>query len=323
MKLKTFPEPSAKDFQFPNFTITQSPHAPGYNTSRTHLMTESFDKSLSVPLTTEGYSVLHQMMRLRRPAWRALAAERSAIAQEASSALVAMETTAPAAEGKNPSGQSALFSLIGHKGDLMLIHFRNSFAELNQAELQLANLRLNDYLEPTSSYLSIIELGLYDSTLKIYKELTDQRIELYSDQWKAEIECKLNRHREAMHPRLYPEIPRHRYGCFYPMSRLRGEEKNWYMLPIAERARQMSDHGLVGRRYAGEVRQIISGSIGFDDWEWGVDLFSDDPLVFKKLIYEMRFDQVSAEYALFGQFFVGVRIPAAGLEELLSGKLPE
>jgi len=287
-------------------------------------MTESFDKSLSVPLTTEGYSVLHQMMRVRRPAWRALpAAERAAIAQEASATLAAMETTAAAAEGKNPSGQSALFSLIGHKGDLMLIHFRNSFAELNQAELQLANLRLNDYLEPTSSYLSIIELGLYDSTLKIYKELTDQRIELYSDQWKAEIECKLNRHREAMHPRLYPEIPPHRYGCFYPMSRLRGEEKNWYTLPIAERARQMGEHGLVGRRYAGEVRQIISGSIGFDDWEWGVDLFSDDPLVFKKLIYEMRFDQVSAEYALFGQFFVGVRVPASGLEKLLGGELPE
>ena len=281
-------------------------------------------ESLSVPLTTEGYSVLHQMMRLCRSSWRALPAlEKTAIAREASAALVAMETTAAPAEGRNPSGQSALFSLIGHKGDLMLIHFRNSFAELNEAELQLANLRLSDYLEPTSSYLSIIELGLYDSTLKIYKELTDQGIEPHSDQWKAEIECKLKRHREAMYPRLYPEIPPSRYCCFYPMNRLRGEEKNWYTLPIAERARQMNEHGLVGRRYAGEVKQIITGSIGFDDWEWGVDLFADDPLVFKKLIYEMRFDQVSAEYALFGQFFVGVRVPAAKLERLLDGELPE
>jgi hydrogen peroxide-dependent heme synthase len=281
-----------------------------------------FDKSLAVPLTTEGYSVLHQMMRFRRTAWRALpAAEKSAIAQEASAALAAMEKTSSGNDG-NPAGQSALFSLIGHKGDLMLIHFRNSFAELNQAELQLANLRLSEYLEPTTSYLSIIELGLYDSTLKIYKELTDQGIELYSGQWKAEIECKLGRHREAMRPRLYPEMPPHRYACFYPMSRMRGEEKNWYTLPIAERARQMNEHGLVGRRYAGEVKQIITGSIGFDDWEWGVDLFADDPLVFKKLIYEMRFDHVSAVYALFGQFYVGVRVPAAGLEKLLSGELP-
>ena len=67
----------------------------------------------------------------------------------------------------------------------------------------------------------------------------------------------------------------------------------------------MEEHGMVGRRYAGKVQQIITGSIGFDDWEWGVDLFAPDPLVFKKLIYEMRFDQVSAVYALFGQFFVG------------------
>jgi peroxiredoxin len=269
----------------------------------------------AVPLTTEGYSVLHQMMRFRRGAWRALPeAERSAIAKEVSDALSAME--------KKSGGQSAVFSLIGHKGDLMLIHFRESFADLNQAELQLANLRLSEYLEPTTSYLSIIELGLYDSTLKIYKELMDQGIELHSAQWKAEIENKLSRHREAMRPRLYPEIPPHRYACFYPMDRRRGEDKNWYMLPIEERARQMGEHGLVGRRYAGEVKQIITGSIGFDDWEWGVDLFADDPLVFKRLIYEMRFDHVSAVYALFGQFYVGVRVPAAQLEKLLSGELP-
>jgi len=270
----------------------------------------------AVPLTTEGYSVLHQMMRFRWTAWRALPdSTRSAIAQEAAAALGEIE--------KNSGGQSALFSLIGHKGDLMLVHFRKSFADLNQAELKLAGLRLSDYLEPTSSYLSIIELGLYDSTLKIYKELVDQGIQPYSDQWKAEIECKLGRHREAMHPRLFPEIPPNRYLCFYPMNRLRGEDKNWYTLPLEERARQMGEHGLVGRRYAGEVKQIITGSIGFDDWEWGVDLFADDPLVFKKLIYEMRFDHVSAVYALFGQFFVGVRCPAAALEKLLSGELPK
>jgi hydrogen peroxide-dependent heme synthase len=92
-------------------------------------------------------------------------------------------------------------------------------------------------------------------------------------------------------------------------------------LPIEERARQMNEHGLIGRRYAGEVRQIITGSIGFDDWEWGVDLFAEDPLVFKKLIYEMRFDEASAVYALFGQFYLGLRIPAAGLGKLLSGEL--
>jgi hydrogen peroxide-dependent heme synthase len=288
-------------------TTTTAPHV------RPH--TEAA-KLPEVPLTTEGYSVLHQMMRFRWTAWRGLPqAERSSITHEAATVLGELE--------QGSTGQSALFSLIGHKGDLMLLHFRNSFADLNQAELKLAGLRLSEYFEPTSSYLSIIELGLYDSTLKIYKELAEQGIQPHSDQWKAEIESKLVRHREAMHPRLFPEIPPNRYICFYPMDRRRGEDKNWYTLPIEERARQMSDHGLVGRRYAGEVKQIITGSIGFDDWEWGVDLFADNPLVFKKLIYEMRFDHVSAVYALFGQFYVGVRCPAESLEKLLSGELPK
>ena len=270
----------------------------------------------AVPLTTEGYSVLHQMMRFRWPALRALPlSEKTALAKEASDALASME--------KNSAGQSALYSLIGHKGDLMLIHFRESFADLNQAELKLAGLRLSDYLEPTTSYLSIIELGLYESTVKVYKGLTDRGIEPHSEQWKREIAETVARQKEAMRPRLYPEIPPNRYACFYPMDRRRGEDKNWYTLPIEERARQMNEHGLVGRRYAGEVRQIITGSIGFDDWEWGVDLFADEPLVFKKLIYEMRFDEVSAVYALFGQFYVGVRVPAASLEKLLAGELPQ
>jgi hydrogen peroxide-dependent heme synthase len=269
----------------------------------------------AVPLTVEGYSVLHQMMRFRWTAWRALpTADRHAIAAEATPVLTQME--------QNSTGQSAFYSLLGHKGDLMFIHFRESFDDLNRAELQLAQLRLNQYWEPTTSYLSIIELGLYESTTKVYKTLVERGIEPHSEDWKKEIEQTLARQKEAMRPRLFPAIPLNRYACFYPMDRKRGEDKNWYTLPIEERARQMNEHGLVGRRYAGEVKQIITGSIGFDDWEWGVDLFADDPLVFKKLIYEMRFDEVSAVYALFGQFYVGVRVPFSALEKLLAGELP-
>jgi peroxiredoxin len=269
-----------------------------------------------VPLTIEGYSVLHQMMRVRWAAWRQLPdAEKATIVNEAAGVISAME--------QNAGGQSALFSLLGHKGDLMLVHFRRSFDELNQAELQLAQLALSAYLEPATSYLSVIELGLYESTIKAYRDLKERGVEAHSDEWKREIGVVLARQKEAMHPRLFPEMPGHRYISFYPMDRRRGEATNWYTLPIEERARQMNEHGLVGRRYAGEVRQIITGSIGFDDWEWGVDLFADDPLVFKKLIYEMRFDEVSAVYALFGQFYLGLRVPAAGLGKLFSGELPE
>ena len=221
------------------------------------------------------------------------------------------------------NGQSALFSLLGHKGDLMLVHFRETFDELNQAELDLEHLRLSDFLETTTSYLSVIELGLYESTIKTYRSLAEKGVEPHSEQWNSAVLETIARQKEAMKPRLFPAMPPNRYICFYPMDRKRGEERNWYTLPMAERQRQMNEHGLVGRRYAGEVKQIITGSIGFDDWEWGVDLFADDPLVFKKLIYEMRFDEVSAVYALFGGFYVGLRCPANRLHQLLEGDLPK
>ncbi len=284
----------------------------------------------AVPLTVEGYGVLHQMMRFRWSAWRQLRAGlRREIVHEAAGLLGKMEqsaastSTSPGTSGGGSSGQSALYSLLGHKGDLMFIHFRPSFDELNRAEMQISRLRLSDYLEPATSYLSVIELGLYESSVKTYRELAEQGIEPHSDEWKQAINETLARQREAMQPRLFPEIPKGRYACFYPMDRRRGEDKNWYTLPIEERARQMYEHGQVGRRYAGEVKQIISGSIGFDDWEWGVDLFADDPLVFKKLIYEMRFDEVSAVYALFGHFYVGVRCSWCSLGKLLNGEVPE
>ena len=270
----------------------------------------------AVPLTIEGYSVMHQMLKFKWSAWRPLRpAHKAEIAGEAAEVLKKWE--------ESTSGQSALFSLIGHKGDLMLVHFRESFDQLNRAEIEWQQLRLSDYLEPTTSYLSVIELGLYESSTKTYRDLTERGIEPYSEEWKQAIHDTLARQREAMRPRLFPDIPASKYVCFYPMDRRRGEDKNWYTLPIEERARQMNEHGLVGRRYAGEVKQIITGSIGFDDWEWGVDLFADDPLVFKRLIYEMRFDEVSAVYALFGHFYVGIRCSWCSLGKLLNGEVPE
>jgi len=151
----------------------------------------------------------------------------------------------------------------------------------------------------------------------VYTALAERSVEPHTPEWNNEVEDTLARQRTAMQPRLFPEIPAHKFICFYPMDRKRGEQKNWYQLPFAERQRQMQEHGEIGRRYAGTVKQIISGSIGFDDWEWGVDLFAEDPMVFKKLIYEMRFDEVSAVYALFGTFYIGRRIGTDALGSLL------
>jgi chlorite dismutase len=218
--------------------------------------------------------------------------------------------------------QSALFSMLGHKGDLMILHFRRAIDALNDAELRIANLKLAEFLEQTSSYLSVVELGLYEASVRLYATLREKGIAPDSPEWNQAVEAEIAKQRKAAASRLWPEIPSRRYLSFYPMNKKRGQTKNWYQVPIAERQRMMREHGVIGRRYAGQVTQIISGSIGLDDWEWGVDLFADDPLVFKKLIYEMRFDEASAVYAEFGTFYLGLRFPAAKLDALLEGRTP-
>jgi len=270
-----------------------------------------------VPLTLEGSSLLHQFFRFDWKAWRATPrADRDRIAALATEALTGLERN----EADAPA-HSALFSELGHKGDLILIHFRNSFEALNQVELDLAQTPLYDYLTLTHSYVSVVELGLYESSRKTWEAASAKGLQPNTPEFQAEVSASLERASTAMASRLYPAIPDAKYLCFYPMDRLRGQDKNWYTVPFADRQRMMHEHGLIGRRYGDVVKQIISGSIGMDDWEWGVDLFAEDPVVFKKLIYEMRFDQVSAVYALFGQFFLGVRLPLESLTDWLSGKL--
>ena len=270
-----------------------------------------------VPLTLEGSAVLHQFFRFDWKALRALDSleEREGITKEFASVFQSLEKSA---EGKV---QSAMYSQLGHKGDLIFVHFRDSLEALNQIELTLAQTRFYDFLIPTHSYVSIVELGLYESTRKTYEAAASKGLVQHSPEWNAEIAESLSRASVAMAPRLFPAVPEAKYLCFYPMDRKRDEQKNWYTIPFADRQRMMHDHGMIGRRYADQVRQIITGSIGMDDWEWGVTLFAEEPVVFKKLIYEMRFDEVSADYALFGQFYIGLRLQLDKLSDWLTGKL--
>ncbi len=277
-----------------------------------------------VPLTLEGASVLHQFFRFDWKAWRCCAqGERSCADGERERAVAEFIAALKKLECAGPDApiRSALYSELGHKGDLILIHFRESLEALNQIELDLAQTALYEFLTPVHSYVSVVELGLYESSRKTYEAAAVKGFAAHSPEWDAEIAASMKRSAEAMAPRLYPAVPDARYFCFYPMDRKRGEGVNWYAVPFAERQRMMHEHGMIGRRYGDQVKQVISGSIGMDDWEWGVDLFADDPVAFKKLIYEMRFDEVSAVYALFGQFFIGVRLPVEKLGNWLSGKL--
>ncbi|HEY1374950.1 MAG TPA: hydrogen peroxide-dependent heme synthase [Candidatus Binatia bacterium] len=276
---------------------------------------ELHSKYPPVPLTLEGSYILHQMFRFRRPAWKRLEKNRQTAASgEAAARLASME--------QSKEEPSAVFSLLGHKGDLLFIHFRRTLEALNAAQVALADLDLAEYLEPTTSYVSVVELGLYEATVRLYQGLAEKGLQPGSAEWNQAVAAELDNQRKVVAPRLFTPIPPRRYVCFYPMNKLRGETKNWYSAPIEERQKMMAEHGIIGRRYAGQVTQIISGSIGFDDWEWGVDLFADDPLVFKKLVYEMRFDEASAVYGQFGAFYIGVRLPAANLGMFLEGKGP-
>ena len=267
------------------------------------------------PLTLDGSSLLHQMFRFDWPAWRrADAPTRHRAIAEAVALLAPLETHS--SEGR--PNQSAVFAQLGHKGDLLLIHFRDSIEQLAKIQRDLARTEFGSFLQPTHSYLSIVELGLYESSVKTYSLLDSEKIEPFGEEWERQIQEMVDRQSAAMSSRLFPSIPGTKYVCFYPMDKRRGEHVNWYTQPMPDRARMMHEHGLIGRRFQGAVKQIISGSTGLDDWEWGVDLFSDNPGVFKKLIYEMRFDEASALYGLFGAFYVGVRLPVAELASWLT-----
>jgi peroxiredoxin len=269
-----------------------------------------------VPETLEGWSVLHLMFRVDWPRLIAMpTADRDDAAREAM-AVLNLGLTSPDA------GATALVQLLGHKGDLMAIAFRRTFDDLGRLQLALARTKLFECLTMTTSYVSVVELGMYEMTAKIHRTLREQGLQHGSEAYNAAYDAEMERQRGRVSGRLFTPVPPARHVCFYPMNKRRGEVLNWYSEGFDRRAEMMLEHGKVGREYAGRVTQVISGSIGFDDWEWGVDLFADDPLTFKKLIYEMRFDEASAKFAEFGPFYVGLQFPVADLGTFLNGELP-
>ncbi len=255
------------------------------------------------PITLEGWYTLHEMWAVDRARWNALAAgERAQIASEAAAVLESLAMSA--------DGHSAFYGLVSQKGDLCLMHWRRDLEALRACETAVAATRLRGFLLPAYSYLAVVELGTYELSGHAAAMLKRRGIEPGADGFDAALDEEMQK---LARPRLYPGVPGRRYLCFYPMSKRRGEQVNWYDLPAAERGAFMRGHGEIGRKYAGKVVQVIQGSVGLDDWEWGVTLFADDPLVFKKLIYEMRFDPASSRFALFGPFFVGIRFEPAAL----------
>ncbi|GEM_PF-288999 len=224
---------------------------------------------------------------------------------------------APRADGMAPGaggpasgrpGWSAVVELAGSLGDVMVVHFRPTLEGVAAAQQRLAREPLFDHFEPVTSFLSVTEAGLYH----LSAALAAERVAAGGAAGDAEYR-KLMAERtvaERANPmvqrRLYPPFPADMpYVSFYPMSKRRAVGQNWYALTLAERSRLMQAHGMTGRRYAGKVQQVITGAIGLDAWEWGVTLFARDPMEIKRLVTDMRFDEVSAQYAEFGSFYVG------------------
>jgi len=271
--------------------------------------------AIKAPHTAEGWAVLHQVYQINWSAWH----EVSPGDQE----KVLIEAERFFGERKaSDQGETTCFSILGSKGDLMVLHFRRTFDELNSAELAFAQTMFSSFLQPTESYVSLVEMGTYEMTVKLAEELSSQGLTPDSEEWKTEWAAKMSSQHEKLKNRIFPEVPKRRYLCFYPMDKKRGETVNWYQVPMEERQRLMREHGMIGRKYAGKVTQIITGSIGFDDWEWGVYLFADTPNVFKDLIYEMRFDEASSGFADFGPFWTGLQFSPQELKKLMRGEAP-
>lgn len=263
------------------------------------------------PETLEGWYALHQILRFRK----STAATRQ-LTQLSRDALAHLEPASKSRRKSEPqpeTGWSCFARLIGSTSQLMAIHFRDSLDAIGDAEDRMRSTQIAADAELSYSFLSVTEAGLYHITADLARAASARGGQVGDAEYMRTLAGRAAAERDSEHikRRLYPQLPGEMpYVCFYPMSKRRDTGQNWYTLTLDERSGLMYAHGLTGRRYAGRVQQIITGAIGLDAWEWGVTLFAKDPLDFKKLVTDMRFDEVSARYAEFGDFYVGKIISA-------------
>lgn len=256
----------------------------------------------------EGWHCLHLFYRVDFAQWQMLSGEEQRAAKTALAELVreirAMEKT-----------QLLTLSMVSPKADLAFMLITPDLNSANFFEKRLGLSLGPAILEPVYSYLSLTEESEYTTTPEQYTEVLarEQNLKAGTPEFEAAMKSFVERMAHYRQERVYPTLPDWPVICFYNMSKRRGEERNWYALPFEERRRLMSGHAKVGREFSGKVKQLITGSTGLDDAEWGVTLFARDTFQIKKIVYQMRFDKVSAEYADFGEFFVGLQLP---LDEL-------
>lgn len=211
--------------------------------------------------------------------------------------------------------QLRTYANVGGKADFAFFLLAAELAQISQLHRDLENCFPSGTLQPVFNYLSVTELSEYTSSDEENQQmlLNEEGLQPDSDEFKKRIAEIRDRMAKYEHYRLYPEMPDWEVMGFYPMSKRRLAGDNWYSLDFATRKKLMGGHARVGRKFSGRISQLITGSTGIDDWEWGVTLMAHQIDALKDIVYEMRFDEVTARYGEFGPFYVNMRLAPADL----------
>jgi hydrogen peroxide-dependent heme synthase len=258
-----------------------------------------------------GLHVLHLFYRIDRTRWSALTPSESAATRSRLESLHA-DHSAPS----HP--RLTCCAGIGGKAELAFMMLEAELGKLAQMHRDLEACFPPGTLLNVFSYFSVTELSEYMSTEEDNKKiLAEEKLEPGSEAHEKRMGELRARMQQYEHYRLYPELPDWEVMGFYPMNKRRQGADNWYTLDFATRKKLMAGHARVGRKYSGRISQLITGSTGLDDWEWGVTLMAHQVDALKEIVYEMRFDEVSARYGEFGPFYINLRLSPAELWEHL------
>ena len=284
--------------------MTASTENPGSAPSRpTEPAAGGLPEASLVPVS--GWHFLHLYYRLDRAALaRQSSQEREQVRRQFCAAFEPGEGPFPA--------QLQGFATVGHKADFGLLMAGPDLRALHAVQMNLQADQLGAVLVPTYSFYSITEVSEYVPDVEAYAEILRHREKMdpESSVYRTRVAQYASRLEAMNHQRLYPEFPDWPFLCFYPMNKMRvGPEQNWYLEPFQERMEMMTEHGKSGMKFGGRVSQVITASTGLDDWEWGVTLWARNPVYLKEIVYTMRFDRASAQYAEFGPFYPGYRLP--------------
>jgi peroxiredoxin len=248
---------------------------------------------------TEGWTVLHLFYHVNRGVWQAMTPA------EQSEGKARLDAVIAEARGMEKF-QVVTVSVIG-KADLAFMIVGPDLQQINAFEKRISWALGPDVLIPEYVYYSLTEKSEYTQTEAEYsEELKKEGLAADSPAMQEKLTAFRERIKKYTTDRMYPKLPEWEYFCFYPMNKKREAGQNWYALDFQKRRDLMGGHAKVGRQYSGRVAQLITGSTGLDDWEWGVSLFAHNPYDIKAIVYEMRFDEVSHGYAEFGPFYNGL-----------------